>query len=102
MYTKILVGKAKGKKPLGRPGHRWKDYIKRDHKETGFDDDWICLAQDSMQWWILMNMVITGGEFLDQLSMYQFPRKTLLHGVSKVVLCAGFTSVVTELFLYLR
>jgi hypothetical protein len=27
---RILVGKPEGKKPLGRPGHRWEDYIKMD------------------------------------------------------------------------
>jgi hypothetical protein len=24
----ILVGKPEGKRPLGRPRHRWEDYIK--------------------------------------------------------------------------
>jgi hypothetical protein len=27
---RILVGKPEGKKPLGRPGHRWKDTVKLD------------------------------------------------------------------------
>jgi hypothetical protein len=38
----ILVGKPEGKRPLGRPRHRWVDNIKMDHKETGWDgmDQW--------------------------------------------------------------
>jgi hypothetical protein len=31
---KILVGKPEGKRPLGRPRHRWKDNIKMDIKEV--------------------------------------------------------------------
>jgi hypothetical protein len=30
---KILVGKPEGKRPLGRPRHRWEDNIKLDRKE---------------------------------------------------------------------
>jgi hypothetical protein len=44
---KILIGKTKGKRPLGRPRRRCKDNIKMDLGETGFDDvDWIHLVQD--------------------------------------------------------
>jgi hypothetical protein len=32
---RILVGKAKGKKPLGRPGFRWADNIKIDLRWDG-------------------------------------------------------------------
>jgi hypothetical protein len=31
----ILVGKPEGSRSLGRPGHRWKDNIKMDLRETG-------------------------------------------------------------------
>jgi len=34
---KALVGKPEGKKPLGRPGHRWDDNIKIDIKRGGWD-----------------------------------------------------------------
>jgi hypothetical protein len=27
---KILVGKPEGKRPFGRPGHKWKDNIRMD------------------------------------------------------------------------
>jgi hypothetical protein len=43
----ILVGKPEGRRPLGRPRHRWEDNIKLDLREIGFGDvDWIHLAQD--------------------------------------------------------
>jgi hypothetical protein len=42
-----LVGKPEGKRPLGRPMHRWEDNIRIDHKETGREGmNWIHLAQD--------------------------------------------------------
>ena len=41
-----LVGKPEGKRPLGRPWHRWEDNIKMDLQEVGlWDMDWIDLAQ---------------------------------------------------------
>jgi hypothetical protein len=36
---KVLVGKPKGKKPLGRPRHRWEDGIRMDLREIGL---WGC------------------------------------------------------------
>ena len=42
-----LVGKSEGKRPLGRPRHRWEDNIKMDLQEVGCRGmDWIELAQD--------------------------------------------------------
>jgi hypothetical protein len=35
--SKILIGKPEGKRPLQRPGHRWKDNIKMDLREVGFE-----------------------------------------------------------------
>jgi hypothetical protein len=32
---RLLVGKPKGKRPLGRPSHRWEDNIKMDLREIG-------------------------------------------------------------------
>jgi hypothetical protein len=32
---RVLVGKPEGKKPLGRPKHRWEDNIKMDFQEVG-------------------------------------------------------------------
>jgi hypothetical protein len=42
---RILVGKAEGKRPLGRPRRRWVENIKMDLGEIGWDGgDWIELA----------------------------------------------------------
>ena len=34
---RVLVGKSEGKRPLGRPKHRWTDNIKMDLREVGSD-----------------------------------------------------------------
>ncbi|KAJ4430145.1 hypothetical protein ANN_22355 [Periplaneta americana] len=48
---RVLVGRPKGKRPLGRPTRRWEDNIKMDLREVGYDDrEWINLAQDRDQW----------------------------------------------------
>jgi hypothetical protein len=44
---RLLVGKPEGKRPLGRPRHRWLDNIKMDLLEIGLSVmDWIGLVQD--------------------------------------------------------
>ena len=44
---RVLVGKPGGKKPVGRPRHRWVDNIRMDLQELGCGYmDWIGLAQD--------------------------------------------------------
>jgi hypothetical protein len=54
-----LVGRPKGKIPLGIPRHRWKDNIKMDLREIGIDGmNWIQLAQDRVQWRACVNMVM--------------------------------------------
>jgi hypothetical protein len=56
---RILVGKPEGKRPLGRPRHKWVDYIKMVLREIGWDGmDWIDLAQDRGQWRALVSTVI--------------------------------------------
>jgi hypothetical protein len=46
-----LVGRPEGKRPLGRPRHRWEDNIKLHLREIGFNGvNWIQLAQDRVQW----------------------------------------------------
>jgi hypothetical protein len=56
---RILMGNPGGKRPLGRPRHRWVNNIKMDLRETGWDSvDWIDLAQDSDQWRALVNTVM--------------------------------------------
>jgi hypothetical protein len=47
---RVLVGKPEGKRPLGRPRHRWKDNIKLDLREVGINGVyWIGLTQDRVQ-----------------------------------------------------
>ncbi|KAJ4450479.1 hypothetical protein ANN_01904 [Periplaneta americana] len=46
----VFVGRPEGKRPLGRPRHRWEDNIKMDLREVEYDDrEWINLAQDRDQ-----------------------------------------------------
>jgi hypothetical protein len=50
---RVLVGKPEGKRPLGRPRHRWKDL-----KEVGEGrGDWMELAQDRDRWRALVSTV---------------------------------------------
>jgi hypothetical protein len=43
---RVLVGKPKVKRPLGRRRHRWEDNIKIDLREIRWDGtDWINLSQ---------------------------------------------------------
>jgi hypothetical protein len=37
---RLLVGKAEGKRPLGRPRRRWVDNVRMDLVEVGWGDDW--------------------------------------------------------------
>jgi len=47
---KILVGKSKGKRPLGRCRHRGRDNIRMDLREMVWDSvDWMHLVQDRDQ-----------------------------------------------------
>ena len=55
----VLVGKPEGKRPLGRPRHRWVDNIRMDLQEVGCGYvDWIELAQDRDRWWTLVSAVM--------------------------------------------
>jgi hypothetical protein len=48
---RVLVGRSKGKRPLGRPRRRWQNNIKMDLKETAIDGaNWIQVAQDRVRW----------------------------------------------------
>jgi hypothetical protein len=68
---RVLVGKSEGKRQLGKPRHRWEDYIKKDLQEGGCEGmDQIQLAQDRERWRVLVTAVMNLafhklGEFLD-------------------------------------
>jgi hypothetical protein len=48
---RVLVGKPKGKRPLGRPRLRWEDNVRMDLQEVVCGcEDWIGLAQDRDRW----------------------------------------------------
>ena len=50
------MGKLEGKRPLGRPGRRWEDNIKKDLQVVGWGCmDWIDLAQDMDEWRAFVN-----------------------------------------------
>jgi hypothetical protein len=56
---RVWVGQPEGKRPVGRPRHRWEDNIKMDLGEIGIDGaNWIPLAQDRVQWRAFVNMVM--------------------------------------------
>jgi hypothetical protein len=46
---KVLVGKPEGKRPLGRPRHRWEDRIRMDWEIGWEDHEWVQLARDTGQ-----------------------------------------------------
>jgi hypothetical protein len=86
----VLVGKPEGKRPLGRPRHRWKDNIRMDLQVVGCRGmDGIGLSQDRDRWRAIVNAVMNlrvqqpAGNFLTSYKPVSLSRSTLLHGVSK-------------------
>jgi len=56
---RVLVGKPEGRRPLGRPRHRWVDNIRVNLQEVGCGYmDWIGLAQDRDRWRTLVSAVL--------------------------------------------
>jgi hypothetical protein len=56
---RLLVGKPKGKRPLGRRRRRWVDNIRMVLGDLGRGDvDWIGVAQDRNRWRALVNSVL--------------------------------------------
>jgi hypothetical protein len=52
----MLVSNPEGKTLVGRVGNKLENNIKMDLKETGYEGvNWIYLAQDTGQWWTLVN-----------------------------------------------
>jgi hypothetical protein len=56
---RVLVGRPKGRRPLGRPRCRWKDNIKVDLREIEVNgSNWIRLVQDRVRWRAFVNTVM--------------------------------------------
>jgi len=56
---RVLVGKHEGKRPLGRPKHRWEDNSKMDLRKVGCGGmDWTELVKDRDRWRALVNAVM--------------------------------------------
>jgi hypothetical protein len=56
---RVLVGKLEGKRPCGRPRHRWEDNINTDLQEVEWRDvEWIDLAQDTDSWLEIVHAVM--------------------------------------------
>jgi len=56
---RVLVGKPEGRRPLGRPRHRWVDNIMMNLQEVGRGYmDWNGLAQDRDRWRKLVSAVM--------------------------------------------
>jgi hypothetical protein len=56
---RVLVGKAEGRRPLGRPRRRWEDNIKIDLWKVGCGCvDWMELAQNRDIWPALVSAVM--------------------------------------------
>jgi len=84
VYVKVLVGKAEGKRPPGRPRCRWVENIRTDLQEVGCGYmDWIGLAQDRDRWRTLVSVVMNlrvrwnAGNFLTSCKPVSFSRRTL-------------------------
>jgi len=59
---RVLLGKLEGRRPLGRPRHRWVDNIRMDLQEVGcVYIDCIGLAQDRDMWRTLVSAVMNLG-----------------------------------------
>jgi hypothetical protein len=57
--NKILVRKPEGKRPLGKLIRRWENNSRMYLREVGWEGvDWIHLAQDRDQWWVLTTTVM--------------------------------------------
>jgi hypothetical protein len=86
----LLISKPEGKRPVGRPRHRWEDNIRRDLQEVGCGGmDWIGLAQDRDRWRGFVSTVMNlwvpqnAENFLTSCKPVSFSGRTVLCGVSE-------------------
>jgi hypothetical protein len=56
---KVLVGKPEGRRPFGRPRHRWEDGVRMDPREISLGAvDWIQLAEERDRWRAVVSAVM--------------------------------------------
>ena len=56
---KLLTGKPRGKRPLGRPRRRWEDNIRMNLEVIGNNvGNWVDSAQDRDYWRALVNAAL--------------------------------------------
>jgi hypothetical protein len=89
----IFVRNPEENRPLQRPRRRWKINTIMYFKEIGYKGvGRIHVAHDSDQWWDLLNTVINlrvpykAGNFLTNSATISVSRRTLLHGISELVM----------------
>ena len=59
---RVLLGKPEGRRPLGRPRHRWVGNIRMNLQEVGCGYmDWIGLAQGRDRWQRFVSAVMNLG-----------------------------------------
>jgi hypothetical protein len=84
---RVLVGKPEGKRPLGRPRHRWEDNIKMDLQEVGVLTGlkWLRIETGRTFMNAVMNLRVpeNAGNFLASCKLVSFSRRTVLCGVNK-------------------
>ena len=57
--SKLLIGKPTGKKPLGRPRHRWEDNIRMNFQQIGINaSNWVDSTQDRDYWRAVVNAAL--------------------------------------------
>jgi len=57
--NRVLEGKPDGKRPLGRPRHRWVHNVRMDLQKVGCGCmDWVGWTQDRDSWRTLVSAVI--------------------------------------------
>ena len=56
----ILTGKPTGKRPSGRPRHKWEDNIGMDLEEIDINTrNWVHSAQDTDYWRAVVNLQVS-------------------------------------------
>jgi hypothetical protein len=80
---RLLVGKAEGNRPLGRPRRRLVNNIMMDLGEKGWVGvDWIGLAQDKDRWRAVVNSVMNVRGSIKCYTAGGLSSSARLHGVS--------------------